>query len=105
MVINLNFYNLKFVIVRILLSGLICKSPEDYSQESKNRSKNNTEAILLSNLKDIGLEYSTPTPGDGNCFFEAVSDQLKRLGLPPQNAHLLRTNIVQFCKENYVLKV
>lgn len=53
------------------------RASEDYSQDSKNRSKNNTEAILLSNLKDIGLEYSTLTPGDGNCFFEAVSDQLK----------------------------
>jgi hypothetical protein len=94
-----------FVTIQIAIAGLICKNPEDYIQESRCRSENNTESILLSNIKDIGLEYSTPTPGDGNCFFEAVSDQLKRLGLPPQNAQMLRSNIVQYCKENSVLKV
>ena len=30
---------------------------------------NNTFELLLKNIKDVGLEFSTPTPGNGDCFF------------------------------------
>lgn len=66
---------------------------------------NNTFELLLKNIKDVGLEFSTPTPGNGDCFFEAVSDQLKRLHLPYQNPIQLRHSVVKFCKENATLKV
>nr|XP_022299648.1 glutamic acid-rich protein-like isoform X43 [Crassostrea virginica] len=40
----------------------------------------------------------------GTVFFEAVSDQLKRLHLPYQNHIQLRHSVVEFCKKNATLK-
>lgn len=84
--------------------GVKCKTPAEILKENIARCNNNTKDNLLSNIHEIGLQYSTPTPGNGNCFFEAVSDQLKRLGLPLQNASDLRSKVIAFCKENPILK-
>ncbi|XP_063411137.1 uncharacterized protein LOC134694073 [Mytilus trossulus] len=52
----------------------------------------------------VGLEYSTPTPKNGDCFFEAVSDQLIRLGLQRQNPAVLRQNVIDFLEHNPALE-
>ena len=61
--------------------------------------------ILLDHISLLGLEYSTPTPGNGDCFFEAISDQLERLGKQKQSAHDLRRNVVSFCRQNPTIQV
>lgn len=89
----------------MVLSGFICNDPSEFIKRRNSRSSNNTEEILHANIHEIGLEYGTPTPGNGNCFFEAVRDQLKRLELPLISAYQLRLNIIKFCRDNPILKV
>ena len=40
--------------------------------------------------------HQSPTPGDGNCLFHAMSDQLKRLDMPEQTAAQLRKAVVEY---------
>ena len=47
-------------------------------------------------VSTAGLTYrQPPTPGDGNCLFHAMSDQLKRLNMPEQTAAQLRKAVVE----------
>ena len=41
-----------------------------------------------------------PTPRDGNCMFHAISDQLARLGLALKTPSELRSNVVQYLRNN-----
>ena len=48
-------------------------------------------------VSTAGLTYrQPPTPGDGNCLFHAMSDQLKRLDMPEQTAAQLRKAVVEY---------
>lgn len=51
---------------------------------------------LLENLAQLGLKVRRDVPGDGNCFYHAVSDQHKRLGMPEQSAQHLRKTLVEY---------
>ena len=50
-------------------------------------------------VSTAGLTYrQPPTPGDGNCLFHAMSDQLKRLNMPEQTAAQLRKAVVEYLR-------
>ena len=53
------------------------------------------EEVLLS-----GMQFRQGVPGDGNCFFHAVADQLKRIGEPGYSAADLRKLSINFLKTN-----
>lgn len=46
-----------------------------------------------------GMEFLGRTPENGNCFFEAVSSQLRRLHLN-QSPRELRHNVIDYLKRN-----
>ena len=60
---------------------------------------------LGDNIKKCGLSISRNVPGDGNCFFACISDQLDILGdhtisqqeLREQVAAYLRTLVINIC--------
>ncbi|KAJ8307375.1 hypothetical protein KUTeg_015459 [Tegillarca granosa] len=64
------------------------------------KSSNDTQKILMETLKEQGMRVRGSIPKDGNCFFHAVVDQLKRLDMPQQNLnHLqLRSQVVWYLK-------
>ena len=52
-------------------------------------------------VQSAGLQYrDPPTPKDGNCMFQAISDQLARLGLTLKTPSELRSSIVQYLRNN-----
>ncbi|XP_072039985.1 uncharacterized protein [Amphiura filiformis] len=59
---------------------------------------------LKQNCRRLGLQFHGQTPGDGNCFFHAVSDQLNLLGLPSQSAVDLRQSVVTFMRCNSTIQ-
>ena len=68
-------------------------------------SQGDAEQRLLENCVRAGLTFHGETPGDGNCFFHAVCDQLVMLGLPHQTADELRSSVVDFLKSHPSIKV
>jgi len=62
-------------------------------------------AKLKSNCYAVGLAFSDETPRDGNCFFHAVSCQLRRLGLDEKEPLQLRIEVVDYLKENRKFEV
>ncbi|KAL3889501.1 hypothetical protein ACJMK2_001839, partial [Sinanodonta woodiana] len=61
---------------------------------------------LERNCQNVGLQFHGETPGNGNCFFEAVSSQLQRLKYPVQlSPQQLRQDAVAFLKDNQLLQV
>ncbi len=60
---------------------------------------------LKANCKKLNLAYHGNTPGDGNCFFNAISDQLSLLGLPHQSPWDIRQSVVEFLRRNPSLQV
>ncbi|XP_072023153.1 uncharacterized protein [Amphiura filiformis] len=55
---------------------------------------------LEENCKKLNLAFHGKTPGDGNCFFSAISDQLDLLNLPHQSPSDLRQSVVEFLRRN-----
>lgn len=102
-------YSMYTWIVKISPTGKTCKDPDTYHQLIKTCQTRNTETnapdILLRNIALLGLEYRQVTPGNGDCFFEAISDQLIRLDRPHQSAEKLRENVVSFCRQQPILQV
>ena len=48
-------------------------------------------------VSTTGLTHrQPPTPGDGNCLFHAMGDQIKRLDMPEQAAVQLRKAVVEY---------
>ena len=60
---------------------------------------------LKQNCSLYGLEYRGLTPGNGNCFFEAISCQLRRLALDEIDPVQLRKRVVAYIKENDTYQV
>lgn len=57
------------------------------------------EEMLLQNITDSGLQVrSVNIPGDGNCLFHAISDQLNRVNDIPINHVELRALAVETLK-------
>ncbi|XP_072019683.1 uncharacterized protein [Amphiura filiformis] len=60
---------------------------------------------LQENCAENGLKYRGTTPGNGDCFFEAVADQLKRINnLYSPIASQLRQDVSNYMAEHRVLK-
>ncbi|XP_072014058.1 uncharacterized protein [Amphiura filiformis] len=55
---------------------------------------------LQANCKKLNLAFHGKTPADGNCFFNAVSDQLHLFNLPHQSPWNLRQSVVEFLRNN-----
>ena len=60
---------------------------------------------LKANCKKLNLAYHGNTPGDGNCFFNAISDQLSLLGLPYESPWDIRQSVVEFLRRNPSIQV
>ncbi|XP_072051078.1 uncharacterized protein [Amphiura filiformis] len=60
---------------------------------------------LQANCAENGLQYRGITPGNGDCFFEAVADQLDRIGNQYRPiASCLRQDVSNYMAEHRVLK-
>ncbi|KAL3889183.1 hypothetical protein ACJMK2_001533 [Sinanodonta woodiana] len=71
------------------------------SQQAGSSSQSTLEATCLS----VGLELHGETPADGNCFFEAISSQLRRLNCVVQKSpQELRQEVVAFMRTNRVIQ-
>ena len=60
---------------------------------------------LEDNCKKLNLAFHGKTPADGNCFFNAVADQLDLLELPQQSPAELRKSVVEFLHEHRSVQV
>ena len=68
---------------------------KDSNRPNRSSIESLQEEVLLS-----GMQFKQGVPGDGNCFFHAVADQLKRIGEPGYSAADLRKLSVNFLKTN-----
>ena len=55
--------------------------------------------MLKENITALGLALRTDVPGDGNCFFHCIENQLEWLGLTSKGAAQLRAEVVAFLRE------
>ena len=70
-----------------------CQQASDKSASPKSR--------LDKEVGDAGLTYrQPPTPGDGNCLFHAMNDQLIRLGRVSCSATKLQPDLVNYLRSN-----
>lgn len=118
---NINLASLKLM---LLLSGDVESNPgpvnecdvdfqialqESYAQHLLNNS--NFANQIVAHARNIGLSnivYREITPGDGNCFYHAIVQQLRRREIqqliPPQlhfqDHFQLRTAVVNFVRQN-----
>ncbi|XP_071154236.1 nuclear GTPase SLIP-GC-like isoform X2 [Mytilus edulis] len=82
-----------------------CFSPEDLDKAIKQSladysKQHDVEERLKQYCNFHGMEFLGRTPGNGNCFFEAISSQLDRLQLPRKSPELLRQEVTTYLKEN-----
>ena len=86
-----------------LLAGVHCLSPS-LVKERLGKSLSSADR-LAENLLQVGLSLYTAIPGDGNCFFEAIRSQLRRLQICELSALQLRTDVVAFLRQNTAIQV
>ena len=99
---------LKFYSRYNFISGKNCTDPIQLGQflhQGHNNRQDTSTTRLKSNILSLGLQYGQLTPSNGNCFFEAVCDQLKRVGQPPLSPQQLRQHVVNYIRANPVLEV
>ncbi|XP_052090923.1 nuclear GTPase SLIP-GC-like [Mytilus californianus] len=87
-----------------------CFSPEDLQKAIKQSLADySKQHAVEERLKEYcnfhGMEFLGRTPGNGNCFFEAISAQLERLQLPRKSPELLRQEVTTYLKEKPTYKV
>ncbi|XP_076091292.1 nuclear GTPase SLIP-GC-like isoform X2 [Mytilus galloprovincialis] len=80
-----------------------CFSPEDLDKAIKQSvadysKQHDVEERLKQYCNFHGMEFLGRTPGNGNCFFEAISSQLDRLQLPRKSPELLRQEVTTYLK-------
>ncbi|KAL3889457.1 hypothetical protein ACJMK2_001801 [Sinanodonta woodiana] len=88
--------------------GVTCANPKLLYQVLYNATQGalSSRYTLERNCQNVGLKFHGETPGNGNCFFEAVSSQLQRLKYPVQlSPQQLRQDAVAFLKDNQLLQV
>ncbi|KAL3889477.1 hypothetical protein ACJMK2_001817 [Sinanodonta woodiana] len=88
--------------------GVTCANPKLLYQVLYNATQGalSNRSTLERNCQNVGLQFHGETPGNGNCFFEAVSSQLQRLKYPVQlSPQQLRQDAVAFLKDNQLLQV
>ncbi|XP_052097435.1 uncharacterized protein LOC127732440 [Mytilus californianus] len=84
-----------------LASGKSFQTPDELQIAIKQSIASNEEQTLIverlkRNCSSHGLEYRGQTPGNGNCFFEAITCQLDRIGADVIAPEQLRTNVVNY---------
>ncbi|KAL3889445.1 hypothetical protein ACJMK2_001789 [Sinanodonta woodiana] len=88
--------------------GVTCANPKLLYQVLYNEKQGalSSRSTLERNCQNVGLKFHGETPGNGNCFFEAVSSQLQRLKYPVQlSPQQLRQDAVAFLEDNQLLQV
>ena len=67
------------------------------------------EQKLKENCSDNGLEYHGNTPGNGDCFFEAIASQLSRIGAAQSGSAIsplqLRVKVSEYIRQNPTYEV
>ncbi|CAC5399636.1 unnamed protein product [Mytilus coruscus] len=58
------------------------------------------EKRLKENCRNLNLTFRNETPRNGNCFFDAVSSQMRDLGLRERSAEEMRQNVIDYLMEN-----
>ena len=85
------------------LDKVLIQSKVDYEKQC------HIEHKLKENCRDNGLEYLGDTPGNGDCFFEAIASQLSRIGVPqlgpPLPALQLRLKISEYIRQHPTYEV
>ncbi|XP_052090922.1 nuclear GTPase SLIP-GC-like isoform X2 [Mytilus californianus] len=86
-----------------------CFSPEDLDKAIKQSladysKQHAVEERLKQYCNFHGMEFLGRTPGNGNCFFEAISAQLERLQLPRRSPERLRQEVTTYLKEKPTYK-
>ena len=70
-------------------------------QEASDNNSKSPKNLLDREVGNAGLAYrQLPTPKDGNCLFNAIHDQLVRLGRVSQSATKLRSDLVNYLRSN-----
>ena len=92
------------------VSGKLCDRPDELEQIiEKSVAAYTEQQDVLDRLKRncslYGLEYRGLTPGNGNCFFEAISCQMERLALDKIDPDQLRKNVIEYMSTNHTYKV
>ena len=83
-----------------LFLGKSCYDPDDLYQflTQSNVSYEEQHAIeqrLKENCRENSLEFHGLTPGNGDCFFEAIASQLRRIGAQQSSSLQLRHEVTE----------
>jgi hypothetical protein len=94
----------------LFVLGKRCNNPDDLCKalhESTVSYQNECDVgeRLQTNCTAADLQFRGITPGNGNCFFEAVSSQIERLSLPRVSPQELRATVTQFLLDNRMIQV
>ncbi|KAL3889371.1 hypothetical protein ACJMK2_001715, partial [Sinanodonta woodiana] len=87
--------------------GVPCSDPKLLCQilQKSQQAISSSQPTLEANCLSVGLKFHGETPADGNCFFEAVSSQLRRLNcVVQQSPQQLRQEVVAFMRNNRVIQ-
>ena len=58
------------------------------------------EKKMNENCRESGLEYHGQTPGNGDCFFEAIASQLRRIGAEHSSSAQLRQQVTEYIRQH-----
>ena len=58
------------------------------------------EQRLKENCRENGLEFHGLTPGNGDCFFEAIASQLRRIGAQQSSSVQLRHDVTEYIRQH-----
>ncbi|KAL3887952.1 hypothetical protein ACJMK2_000337 [Sinanodonta woodiana] len=86
--------------------GVPCSDPILLGQRLKKSQQAalSSQSTLEANCLSLDMVLHGETPADGNCFFEAVSNQLRRLTVQ-KSPQELRQEVVAFMRDNRVIQV
>ena len=57
-------------------------------------------SIFIHNISHFGLKVRRNVPGDGNCLFTAICDQLLKEKVMRKRHHILRQDVVNCMRDN-----
>ena len=65
-----------------------------------NEKQHDTEQRLKENCWENGLEFHGLTPRNGDCFFEAIASQLRRIGAQESSSVQLRHEVTEYIRQH-----
>ena len=98
--LNANTINTYFILIIITERYSTVADVMRLTQHQSNSAERLTENCTFFQLQSVGS-----IPGDGNCFFHAISHQLKRLNVQNQSPSELRKLVVNYLRENPQIQV